>query len=203
MVRDKKTGNQTAIGEKPKIAEYLVMMQVSVHPTTVESHGHTLGAMVHVMRSYCASCKAGCGMCYHRRSLLWMQYLHWDEGRPTPTPATASFCSWVPGSHSKRNCSTIEPASKSTIEKSPRSETKAQAKVKHGRQSNMKEGLTWERSHDRVEAKQKRRMKGMRHKQTPGTESNEDQQRVNIIEAYGRRKGERRSKMINYPTRQI
>ncbi|KAL7533234.1 hypothetical protein ACHAWF_004406 [Thalassiosira exigua] len=39
---DEKTRNKTAPGEKPLSHEYLVMMQVSVHATTVESHGHTL-----------------------------------------------------------------------------------------------------------------------------------------------------------------
>ncbi len=91
QVRDEKTRHKTAPGEKLKLTEYLVMVQLLVQPTTVESHGHTLGCFTHVMRSYCAACKAGCGMCYHRASLLWMQYLHWGEGRPTPKPATSEF----------------------------------------------------------------------------------------------------------------
>jgi hypothetical protein len=87
------------MGEKPQLTDYLVMMQVSVHPTTVELHGLTFGVVGHVMHSYCALFKASCSMCYHSGSLLWMQYFHWDEDRLTPKPATASFCSWVPNSH--------------------------------------------------------------------------------------------------------
>jgi len=72
---------------------------------------------------------------------MWMQHLHWGEGRPTPKPVTSSFCSWVPGSRSKRNCSTVEPASKLFIEKFPRSNAEAQSKLDNARQNNMKEGL--------------------------------------------------------------
>ena len=117
MIRDEKTHNQTAMGKRSKFGEYLVMMQIGVHPTTIESHGHTLGVVGHAMHSYCASCKAGCVMCYHRGLLIWMQYLHFDEGRPTPKPVTISFCSWVPSSRSKRNCSNTNPVSKLKIEK--------------------------------------------------------------------------------------
>ena len=87
QVRDEKTRNKTAPGEKPKLAEYLVMIQLLVQPTTIESHGHTLGIMTHVMRSYCATCKAGCGMFYHRALLHWMKHLHWGEYRPTDPKA--------------------------------------------------------------------------------------------------------------------
>ena len=80
QVRDERTRHSTPFGEKPKLAEYLVMLQVLVRSTTVKSHGHTLGVVGHVMRSYCASCKAGLGMCCHRAAALWMQRLHWGEG---------------------------------------------------------------------------------------------------------------------------
>ncbi|KAL7525604.1 hypothetical protein ACHAWF_004185 [Thalassiosira exigua] len=46
---DQKTRNKTAPGEKPLTSEYLVMMQVMVQATTVESHGHTLGIISHMM----------------------------------------------------------------------------------------------------------------------------------------------------------
>ena len=98
---DEKTGDKTKPGEKPKFREYLVIVQIAMTPTTDLSRGHTLGLCSHVMRSYCAACKAGCGMCYHRASLLWMQYLHWGEGRPTPKPSTIDFATWVPGSNAK------------------------------------------------------------------------------------------------------
>ncbi|KAL7523537.1 hypothetical protein ACHAWF_000560, partial [Thalassiosira exigua] len=139
---DQKTRNKTAPGEKPLASEYLVMVQVMVQRTTVESHGHTLGIISHMMRSYCAACCAGCGMCYHRASLLWMQHLHWGEGRPTPKPATSAFCSWIPGGRSERNCSTLEPATKLTIENLPASNAEAQAKLDRGRKYNLKEGLS-------------------------------------------------------------
>ena len=48
---------------------------------------------IDVIRSYCATCKVGDGMCYHRGLLLWIHYLYWDEERPTPKPANSSFCS--------------------------------------------------------------------------------------------------------------
>jgi len=139
--RDEKTRSKTDVGEKPKLREYLVMMQLMVERTTVEAHGHTLGLIARVMRSYCAACKAGGGMCYHRGSLLWMQHLHWGEGRPTPKPATSSYCSWIPGARSKRKCSTVEPAANMMIEKLPRSNADAQAKLDRGRKYNLKEGL--------------------------------------------------------------
>ena len=142
MVRDEKTRHKTPAGEKPKLAKYLVMVQVSVMPSTIESHGHTLGAIDRVMRSYCASCKAGCGMCYHRGAALWMQHLHWGKGRPTEKPATASFCSWVPGCRGKRSCSTVEPATSLVIENLPRSNDEAQQKLDRDRQMNTKEGLS-------------------------------------------------------------
>ena len=126
MVRDEKTRHKTSAGEKPSLAEYLVMMQVSVTPSTIESHGHTLGAVGHVMRSYCASCKAGCGMCYHREAALWMKHLHWGEGRTTAKPATALFCPWVPGFRSKHSCSTVEPVTNLNLEKLSRSNDEAQ-----------------------------------------------------------------------------
>ena len=70
-------------------------------PTVIESHGHTLSAVGHIMRLYFASCKAGCGMCYHRGSALWMHHLHWGEGPSTENPTTTESCSWVPGGRSK------------------------------------------------------------------------------------------------------
>ena len=138
QVRDEATRNQTGFGEKPKMAEYLVMMQLMVKPTTVESHGHTLGRVTRIMRSYCASCKAGGGMCYHRCSLLWIQLNHWGEGRPTPKPSTSAFCSWVPGSREKQTCSSFVPAGKLMIENLPRSEAEAKAKLERGRKYNLK-----------------------------------------------------------------
>ena len=141
QVRDEATRNQTAIGEKPKLAEYLVLMQLMVIPTTVAEDGHALGRVSRIMRSYCASCKAGGGMCYHRASLLWMQYNHWGEGRPTPKPSTSAFCSWVPGSRAKRTCSTVVPAGKLMIERLPRSEAEAEAKLKRDRKYNLRLGI--------------------------------------------------------------
>ena len=70
-----------------------------------------------------------------------MQYLHWGEGRTTPKPATSAFYSWVPGSRSKRKCSTVLPAGNLQIERMPRSDQEAQAKLDRGRNYNMKEGV--------------------------------------------------------------
>jgi len=139
---DEKTRNKTKAGEGPQFAEYGVMMQVSVKPTTAASHGHTLGVLNHVMRSYCAVCKAGCGMCYHRAGLLYMQYLHWGEGRPTPKPATADFCSWIPGSKAAaRKCTRLEPASHIPRQRLPSSNAEAQQKLDRGIKKCMHEGI--------------------------------------------------------------
>jgi hypothetical protein len=118
------------------------MAQIFVQSTTMESHGHTLGMCKFIMRSYCAACKAGCGLCYHRAGLCWMQYLHWGEGRPTPKPCTAGFCSWVPGSRSARICSSLVPASSTHIEKLPGSEAEAKAKLERNVQKNMHQGIS-------------------------------------------------------------
>ena len=112
------------------------MMQCMVVPTDA----HELGVITRVMRSYCASCKAGGGMCYHRASLLWMQYHHWGEGRPTPKPVTSAMCSWIPGSRPKRTCSSKVPAGKLMIEKLPRSLDEAKAKLERNRQCNLQSG---------------------------------------------------------------
>ena len=140
---DEKTRNKTKAGEKPNFAEYLVMVQIAIRPTTDRSNGHTLGECSHIMRSYCAACKAGCGMCYHRASLLWMQHLHWGEGRPTPRPSTIDFATWVPGSNAKsRICSTIVPASSQTIMKLPASTAEASKKLEKSNRRNVNEGIS-------------------------------------------------------------
>ena len=80
-------------------------------------------------------------MYYHLGSLLWMQYLHWDEGRPTPKPATTVFCSWIPGSRSNRKCPTVIPVSHLRIEGLPRLNREVKAKLNRGQRYNMKKGL--------------------------------------------------------------
>ena len=49
MNHEEKTRKQTDWGEKPKFAEYFVMVQLLIRPTTVESHGHSLGIAALVM----------------------------------------------------------------------------------------------------------------------------------------------------------
>ena len=138
---DEKTRNKTPAGEKPLLAEYFVMAQIGVRQTTYASNGHTLGMCTHIMRSYCAQCKAGCGMCCHKSGALWMQYLHWGEGRPTPKPATASYCSWIPGSRAPRTCSTLLPACRTQMEHLPGSNKEAQEKLNRGVKKNMFQGM--------------------------------------------------------------
>jgi len=140
---DEKTRNKTDAGERPNFSEYLVMAQLSVIATTEQSNGHTLGLCGHVMRSYCAMCKAGVGMCYHRGSLLWMQLNHWGEGRPTPKPATVDFCSWVPGSkRTQRSCSVLEPTTKLNIQQLPKSTADAKLMLEKGKKRGLHEGIS-------------------------------------------------------------
>lgn len=138
---DEKTRNKTEHGEQAKFAEYLVILQLSVEKTTVRSHGHDLGVFMHVMRSYCASCKAGCGMCYHRAGALHMQHHHWGEGRPTERPATAGWCPWIPGCRNERVCTTLKPASHTHIEQLPGSNDEAKKKAERGVKKNMHTGI--------------------------------------------------------------
>ena len=119
QTHDEATRNKTPFGEKPKPAEYLVLLQVGIAETTYASHKHDLGICTHIMRAYCGQCTAGCGMCTHKSGALWMQHLHWGEGRPTEQPATSNFCSWVPGCRAAHTCTTLEPASHTHIEKLP------------------------------------------------------------------------------------
>ena len=141
MLKNQQTRKDTGYGERPEAKEYLVMAQLMVEPTTDPSHGHTLGLCTRVQRSYCAECKAGFGMCYHRAGLLWMQMLHWGEGRPTEKPATSDYCSWIPGSRTQRTCSTIQPAYAAVREKLPTSNAMAAAKTKRSQKKAMWEGL--------------------------------------------------------------
>ena len=58
--------------------------------------------------------------------------------------STASeFYSWVPDSCSKCNCSTVDLASRLTIERLPQSNQEAKAKNNANKQYNMKEGLDY------------------------------------------------------------
>eukprot|EP00984_Skeletonema_dohrnii_P032075 scaffold25492_cov80-Skeletonema_dohrnii-CCMP3373.AAC.2 len=132
QTHDEKTRKQTPAGERPLRAEYLVMMHLAILPTTHASHGHTLGLCLRVMRSYCGLCKAGCGMCIHRAGCLWMQHLHWGEGRPTPKPSTAEFCTWLPGSNCDRTVTTLLPAARTSIMQLPGSNEEAKRKHEHG-----------------------------------------------------------------------
>ena len=140
QTHDETTRKKTPAGEKPLRAEYLVMMHLAIQKTTQASHGHTLGLVVRIMRSYCGLCKAGCGMCIHRSGALWMQHMHWGEGRPTPKPPTADFCPWVPGSNCERTCTTLLPACRTTIQKLPSSNEEARRKSESGHKKTMHVG---------------------------------------------------------------
>ena len=130
--------------EKPEFNDYLVMVQIATNATTYELHGHDLGECAHIMRSYCAYCKAGCGMCRHRAALLWMQHLHWSEHRPMAIerPPTSDFCSWIPGSQcSKRAASVNEPAKKCFRISLPSTNDEARKKLEVGRQRSCQKGV--------------------------------------------------------------
>jgi len=49
---------KTEAGKNSLFVGYLIMVQVMVAPTTDASHGHSLANCIHVVRSYCAACKA-------------------------------------------------------------------------------------------------------------------------------------------------
>lgn len=142
QTHDEQTRNKTAAGEKPLRAEYLVMMHIAIEPTTYRSHGHVLGRCTHVLRAYCALCKAGCGMCHHKSACLWTQLLHWGEGRPTPKPPTSDFCAWIPGSNCKRECSTLSSAATNTYQKLPKTSAEAKKKLESGKVRTCHEGET-------------------------------------------------------------
>ena len=141
QTHDESTRNKTTHGERPKFAEYLVMMQVAVAETTYSTHGHDLGICTHVMRAYCGQCTAGCGMCKHKSSALWMQHCHWGEGRPTEQPATSKLCSWVPGGRGARVCTTLLPACNTHMERLPGSNEEAQQKLDRGTKKNVHAGI--------------------------------------------------------------
>ena len=131
-------------GDKPDLNDYLIMVQIAIHPTSYELHGHDLGECSHLMRSYCAKCKAGCGMCRHRAALLWMQHLHWSENRPTAIekPPTSDFCSWFPGSKcDKRSASVQEPSAKCFRIQLPSTDEEARIKLADGRNRNCQKGV--------------------------------------------------------------
>ena len=118
------------------------MAQVSVNPTTIESHGHSLGVFGHVMCKFCVRCKAGCGYCYHIAAMFHSQRLHWGDGRPTAKPSTSDWCLWLPGSQtSKRPASLIQPASKSVRLKLPSSDADAKARAEKGIKRICQEGV--------------------------------------------------------------
>jgi len=142
QITDRKTNNKTGVGERPLFAEYLVIMELSFKETTNNSHGHTLGVFTRVRRHFCAICKAGCGFCIHKASCLWMQHLHWGEGRPTERPSTVGLCSWIPGSGQEaRTCSTVKEASSTHILQLPSTPKEAEERENRGIQKNMHQGI--------------------------------------------------------------
>ena len=114
LSKDEKTRNQTDKGEKPLPVEYLVLMELGWQETTAEHHGHNLGILVSIMRSWCP-CTAGRGSCVHRGMALWTQLHHWGPDRPTDKPCTASLCGWSKGSR-KRQFRITRPVSECTFE---------------------------------------------------------------------------------------
>jgi hypothetical protein len=140
--RDEKTRKHTDAGEKPLSEEYLVLAKISVQSTTLDSHGHVLGECKAILSSYCALCKAGSGDCMHKAAMCWMQHLHWGEGRPISKPATADYCTWIPGMRSKRTCSTLVPAWQTHIERLPSSNMEAKLKTERGIKKNTHKGIS-------------------------------------------------------------
>eukprot|EP00978_Attheya_sp_CCMP212_P030656 scaffold113536_cov54-Attheya_sp.AAC.2 len=108
MQTDEKTRKK---GEKPKPAEYLVLLQLEVQPTTMERDGHSLGRIVRVVQGYCA---------LH----------HWGDGRPAPKPATIENCAWIAGSRGRRSANVAEPVTYLTCQKLPQTLEEAEERNK-------------------------------------------------------------------------
>jgi len=114
LSKDEKTRNQTDKGEKPLLVEYLVLMELGREETTAEDHGHNLGFLVSIKRSWCP-CSAGRGSCVHRGMALWTQLHHWGPDRPTDKPCAASLCGWSQGCR-KRQFRITRPVPECTFE---------------------------------------------------------------------------------------
>ena len=107
LSKDETTRNQTEGGEKPLPIEYLCLVELMWEETDDSTHGHTLGVVTGVGRSWCM-CTAGRGLCVHKGMALWAQIHHWGPDRPTDMPATSSLCGWCRGSK-KRSHSAVKP----------------------------------------------------------------------------------------------
>jgi hypothetical protein len=127
--KDQTTRKETEAGEKPLPDEYLVILELGYEKTTVESHGHELGVITKVLRSWCP-CTAGRSLCVHRGMALWSQLHHWDDDRPTDKPCTASLCGWVRGSK-KRCYNVVGTVSALTFEQIDAGRPKKQARACH------------------------------------------------------------------------
>lgn len=137
--RDDKSSKPT---EKDNFQEYLTMVQISIQPTTMNSHGHELGVCNHVLRKFCVRCKAGCGMCYHISALLNVQRHHWGPNRPTAKPSTTDLCGWYPGATwQNRTANLTEPASRIQRQKLPTSEAEAKQRLEKGARRNCNLGV--------------------------------------------------------------
>lgn len=98
MKTDEKTRNQTDDGEMCKRAEYPVILELRYEATSHLDCTHNLGVFVEVLRSYCAQCVAGAGLCRHKAERLWFQYHHWtDERHGIDMPSTIKACAWASG----------------------------------------------------------------------------------------------------------
>ncbi|KAL7537783.1 hypothetical protein ACHAXR_008074 [Thalassiosira sp. AJA248-18] len=135
--RDEKTRHNTAVGEKPKLIEYLVMAQLWVVPTTADPEGHTLGKFTHVMRSRtvlpakldveCVTTGQvyfGCNICIGARVGL-----HQCQPLRAGVLGFLEAAKWFPG-HAQMICQI------------PRSNEEAQMKLDKGKKRNMHEGIS-------------------------------------------------------------
>ena len=113
LSKDETTRNQTEGGEKPLPIEYLCMVELKWEKTDDSTHGHSLGVVTGVGRSWCM-CTAGRGLCVHKGMSLWAQIHHWGPDRPTDMPATSSLCGWCRGSK-KRSHNATKPVSEITF----------------------------------------------------------------------------------------
>jgi hypothetical protein len=137
--KDEKTRKKTPIGEKPMPSTYLALIEYALRPTTVDKEGHLNGCVTHIVRAFCALCKAGGGgSCIHIAQASWVQH-HLSNQRRSDKGSTCDLCSFL--QRTKRKASVTQPASNLQCIKLPESHEEAEYRAKRGGKRNSTVGL--------------------------------------------------------------